>query len=293
MKVAVLMTCFNRREKTLACLRALFASRCSESVRLEVFLVDDASSDGTAAAVIDEFPGVNVIDGSGKLFWNGGMRRAFEQAWGKGADYFLWLNDDTTLYPDAIGRMIALSLERRNTTLMPSIIVGSTRDGQSGELTYGGKRQTSRWLPFRFALIHPGVAPLPCDTFNGNCVLVPEAVAKAVGNLEARFVHAMGDIDYGFRASRSGFGVWVLPGYAGTCTHDHVSLDAYVDAPREFGARWRRMMSPKGLPIGQWLLLTRRHGGPLWFVSFCSPYLKLLSRAVKDTILGKGQRASI
>ncbi len=65
-------------------------------------MVDDASTDGTAAAIRSHYPGVEVIDGSGALFWNRGMYVGFGVALQRPADYYLWLNDDTELVPDAL-----------------------------------------------------------------------------------------------------------------------------------------------------------------------------------------------
>ena len=50
MRIAVLMACFNRREKTLACLAALKANALSSDHSVHVILADDGSTDGTAAA---------------------------------------------------------------------------------------------------------------------------------------------------------------------------------------------------------------------------------------------------
>lgn len=42
-KLAVLMTCHNRREKTLRCLTSLFSCRPEAGLELSVYLVDDGS----------------------------------------------------------------------------------------------------------------------------------------------------------------------------------------------------------------------------------------------------------
>ena len=75
MKIAVLMTCHNRKESTLRCLRGLPSD-------LDVFLVDDASTDGTSDAVREvsraERDGrVEVREGNGSLYWAWGMALAW------------------------------------------------------------------------------------------------------------------------------------------------------------------------------------------------------------------------
>ena len=64
--LAVLMTCHNRRENTLKCLKALFLNAIPEDIHIKVFLVDDGSNDGTAEVVSEQFPGV-------VLFWAGSV----------------------------------------------------------------------------------------------------------------------------------------------------------------------------------------------------------------------------
>lgn len=80
-KIAVLLTCFNRVLKTINCLEALYAQQ-GLNIRfvVEIFLVDDGSTDGTSEAVSNKFPEVIIIKGNGSLFWNKGMHLAWETA---------------------------------------------------------------------------------------------------------------------------------------------------------------------------------------------------------------------
>ena len=100
-RIAVLMACHNRVETTLCCLERLFTNIVAD---LDVWLVDDGSSDGTGARVKERFPSVNVIRGTGSLYWARGMRLAWERAVESHEhyDYFLWLNDDVVLRSDGI-----------------------------------------------------------------------------------------------------------------------------------------------------------------------------------------------
>ena len=83
-KIAVLMTVHNRKEKTLRCLSSLEETLASwrERFELKVFLTDDGCTDGTAEAVRRKewsFP-VEILQGDGTLFWNGGMILAWKAA---------------------------------------------------------------------------------------------------------------------------------------------------------------------------------------------------------------------
>ncbi len=275
MMIAVIITCHNRRGKTLACLAALFKSHLPEGCSFEVFLVDDGSTDGTEHAVRECYPQVNTIKGNGSLYWNGGMRVAFAAAMEKPFNYYLWLNDDTLLYQNALEILITTTRSLQAKHRKNSIVVGSTQDARDGRLTYGGVIRSHKYKALAFTLISPRVVPVECETMNGNCVFVPHSVAQVVGNLEPRFAHAMGDIDYGLRARKSGFKLWVAPGFIGTCDRNDIA-GTFNDRKLPLRTRWKMIMQPKGLPPSSWLLFTFRHAGPLWPIFFLWPYLRIL-----------------
>jgi GT2 family glycosyltransferase len=268
-RIAAVMACYNRVDKTLACLESLRRQR-GHHARIEPYVLDDASPDGTAAAVAAQYREVTVLHGSGNLFWTGGMRLALEAAYAGDYAYYLWLNDDTMLDNDAVAALLATAhaLEQRGEP--PAIVVGSVRDPQTGVLTYGGRWRPDRRRPLQFALVPPTDEPRPVETMNGNVVLVPRAVARVVGNIEAAYVHSMGDQDYGLRARAAGFGVWITPGTLATCARNPEPVYGRRPMREELRGLW----SVKGLPPGSWGTYTRRWAGPLWPLYWLSPYLR-------------------
>lgn len=276
MRIAALLTCHNRREKTIKCLGALLCDTTVPGIDVSVILVDDGCTDGTGEAVRQAFPSVDIVIGDGKLFWNGGMRRAIDRAHTGTYDAHLWLNDDTELVSGALARMVETYRTLSAADGRPVIVVGTTQDPRSNLTTYGGCRRLTSWHPLKFKTIDPTDAPQRCDTFNGNCVLVPTAVVDVLGNLDPSFAHAMGDTDYGLRAVDAGFQCWVAPGYVGACVIDHPVKGTFRDTRLGLRQRWRHMMSPKGIPPRAWRALTRKHGGHLWFVFWLWPYLRVI-----------------
>lgn len=278
-RIVVLITCHNRKAKTIDCLEALFQNTLPAGYSLEVFLVDDGSTDGTEQAVREWYPQVNVIKGDGSLYWNGGMRVAFAAAMERGFDYYLWLNDDTLLYPTALNSLIATSSELQAKHGKSVIVVGSTQDANDGRLTYGGVIQPNKWKALFFKLVTPKNVPIECETMNGNCVLIPRAIAKEVGNLEKEFAHAMGDLDYGLRARYAGFSVWVMAGFAGTCS-SNAATGSFNDTSLPVSVRLRKMMQPEGLPPSSWRVFTQRHAGVLWPIFWLWPYARVMLKGL-------------
>ena len=135
--VTAVLTCHDRREHTLACLDAI-AGQGGHDAAVDVVVVDDGSTDGTAEAVSRRHPSATIVPGDGSLWWNGGMRLGLATALrGDDPDHLWWLNDDTVLDPDALATLLAV-VDAVGPADTPPIVVGSTRDPDSGELTYGG-----------------------------------------------------------------------------------------------------------------------------------------------------------
>lgn len=282
-RIAALLTCHNRKPKTLACLKALFNQELKTEVAIDVYLVDDGSTDGTAIAVAESYPQVKILQGNGSLFWNGGMRLAFAEAIKHDYDYYMWLNDDTVLYPNALDNLLETVAGLQAKDEHRVIVAGSTCDPNTKALTYGGVVRRSRWRPLKFDLVEPGEDVKRCDTINGNCVLIPREVVQVVGNLDPVFTHYAGDWDYGLRAKQQRCTVWVAPGYVGTCSQNY-EPGSEASPPIQLDEGLKKIGQPKGLavkeqilhPLGEWKVFAQRYAGFFWLVYWLIPYRRLL-----------------
>lgn len=290
--IAALLTCFNRKEKTLASLEALFNQEMPPATAVGVYLVDDGSTDGTSEAVQQRYPQVKIIFGSGSLYWGGGMRLAFETAMKADPDYYLWLNDDTILDPHALKTLLETSHRLTAETEKPVLVAASTRDPQTGQLTYGGMIRRRWWRPLNLDPLMPTNEPQPCLTICGNCVLIPRQIVQKIGNLDSAFVHYAGDWDYGLRAKNEGFGVWIAPGYLGTCSANPKPAQK---TEAELQQELRKIEQPKGLmlqdgtlqPLQEWKVLAQRHAGPFWPFFWLIPYRRVLWISLMGRLKGK------
>ena len=276
--LAVLMTCHNRRERTTACLRSVSAQASKMPLAVQIYLVDDGSSDGTREAAIDLVPNIVVIDGDGTLFWSGGMRRAFSRATADRHDFYLWLNDDVVLYPNALMLLLESFRAVSREGIRPAIVVGAFRDPLTGRHTYGGLNRQGLLRPLRFVPMPPYGRPKPCDTFNGNCVLIPDDVARRIGNISAPYRHALGDLDYGLRAGKLGIKTAVASDYVGECEARPVprSTVRRVLEKGRVGYRYS--------PV-EWATFASRHGGPFWVRYLVTVFLRDLYTRAVDRLL--------
>ena len=238
-KIAVLIACHNRRETTIECLENLYHQKgINEIFEVETFLVDDASTDGTSLEVDQKFPQVNILQGSGDLFWNRGMHLAWEGASKFSFDAYLWLNDDTNLYKNALTLIIKAAVN----TDFKSIICGSLEETpQSKVWSYGGGSIVNN----DFHKNYPKGEIKPCEIINGNCVLVPNFVFMIVGNLDYTFIHCIGDNDYSLRAKKSGILSYTTGEFIGNC-ESHKDLPVWCRPESSLKVRIKSLYSPLG-----------------------------------------------
>lgn len=233
--ISVLITCHNRREKTLNILKCLKSQKIDKNIKLLIYLVDDGSTDGTTEFVKKFYPEVILIKGNGKLFWGGALNLAWNTAVNSKSkiDYFLWLNDDVDLFDDAISNCLKYELINSSKNY---ICVGSTMDSNTNLRSYGGYRLKKK----KFNLINnypviPNNDFQNIDIFNGNFVLIPFEVFNQVGFLDRLFIHIGGDTDYSLRAKNLGIKIVLMPGYVGYCDRNlnkfkstkYLNLDMY------------------------------------------------------------------
>lgn len=278
-RLAVLVTVFNRRDKTLLGLRTLTQAVACAGVQADLFVVDDGSTDGTAAAVQREFPPATVVRHPGGLFWCRGMHLAWTRAQQSDShSHYVWLNDDTLLAPTALERVLAVA-RQLEAAGRPGIVVGAARSATTASLSYSGMRRLSRWRPTHMIMVEPNDVVQACDAMNGNFVVVAAGVVERIGIIDPDFEHGMGDFDYGLRATRAGIPVVLCPGTVATCDRNDQTA-TFKDRNSPLRRRWRHMMSPKGLPWRSWLTFTRRHAGPGWLLFFLWPYLRVVASAL-------------
>ena len=273
LRITAVMACHNRKDLTVRCVASLKRARPND-VELRVIVADDGSTDGTASALTEAFPDVVVLPGPGDWFWCGGMRAGLNEAYRDQPDFVLWLNDDVELYDDFLVRLLDVVVDRASGAVRPAIVAGAVCDPQTKATTFGGRRsEVGVFQPsMSFPLVPASADPEICDTMNGNVVLVPREVYRAVGTIHPTLVHNDGDFDYGLRASKAGFAVLAAPGHAGEC-EDRPPINWSAMRRRE---RWRLLRQAKGEPFADRIRYYRAHAGRWWFLRWATRYVEIL-----------------
>ena len=266
-KIAVLLTCHNRKDKTLSCLEALHSANTPNKAKIDIYLLDDGSTDGTGEAVKKQFPKVNVIEGMGDLFWNGGMRLAWKAAADThNYDFYLWLNDDTILEKQAIIELLTCYEGALLKTGVHSIVAGACRDEHEFKFTYGGRTEDGP--------VTPNGKLQSCTYINGNAVLIPVEIYSSIGNLSSDYTHAMGDFDYGLRALEHGFKCFTTRKYIAVCPQN--DTPAWCNPRTPILKRLKLLHSPKGLNIREYSTFRKKFWGWGWIWAIFKAYTKVI-----------------
>lgn len=276
MRIHALSTVHNRKRSTLASLGDLHAQELPPGTSLSITLVDDASTDGTAAAVHSEFPDVHVLEGPGTLFWAGGMRHGWLHAVRhEPCDALFVFNDDVRLRSDALANLVTTSAAIGESHGPVHAIAGAFIDPEAHRCTYGGLGRGPRIAPLNFRRLPLRGHAQQAYTLNMNGALIRREAIERIGFLSECFTHRMADYDFGLRLRKAGGTVWQAPGHIGTCPRN-----PYAGTSAEPGLsrreRLRRLRSIKEMPPRERAFYLRRHGGPFWYLFFVYPYLRAL-----------------
>ena len=207
--VSVIIVNWNVRDELLACLDSLRSQE--PGVDMEVLVVDNASTDGSAEAVRQGFPAVRVIENRDNV----GFARANNQALpGAAGRHFLFLNPDTICQEDSIRYMVLfLDAHPEVAAVGPRLLNG---DGRS--IQYWGGRRLPQPMDvfFEYAKLtalfpqskvfarqlmpewdHRTSRPVEC--LSGACMMVRREIVDSVGCFDEGYPLYWEDTDWCFR----------------------------------------------------------------------------------------------
>lgn len=212
--LSIVIVSWNARQALRGCLESVIAQDTEPA--LEVLVIDNASSDGSAEMVDREFPAVQVLRNAVNAGFAKASNQGIRQARGR---YVLLLNPDTIVRPCALERMLTYA------DAHPDIgALGPTLLAENGQIDYRGARQfPTLWSEVlkRLRLAHPVFGDnammnwdhrtsRDVEVLCGACMLVRREVIETVGLLDEGFFLFGEDVDWCFRIRRAGWRVFYL-----------------------------------------------------------------------------------
>lgn len=262
-EVTVIIVSYNTRELTLAAVRTLLES--SPGLAMRVVVWDNASADGSAAAVSAAFPQIEVIASPENLGFAAANNRVAAETT---TPYVCLLNPDTETHPNAISNLLAFAKAHPEA----GIVGGRTvfRDGSLNPASCW--RMMTPWTLFVSTI---GLARLfpnsnffnpeaiggwqrdsvrEVDIVVGCLMLVPTDLWRRLGGFDERFFMYGEDADICLRARAMGYRPMITPDatimhLVGASTKRHADkVCAVMQAKSTLIRRhWPRWMVPLGL----------------------------------------------
>ena len=283
LRTAILVACYNRREKTLRFLESLTSQGIYKKLPVDIYLLDDGSTDGTAKAIKAAYPLVTILTGDGNLWWVGAMvklwKYAIEQ---KNYDLFLLVNDDITLFDNALEKLLSTYVKLNKEGV---ILIGSTKDPKTDQWTYGGHNLKNIKHTHYYPVEPDENKLVPIQLGHANFFLVDAATVKQIGIFTDAYEHKYADFDYTLTARKAGLDVFLAPGYYAWCEFDHGNnshLGRWLSGSHSLRERIQFLYKPNGLAYKEYLHYAKKHFPADYFGVFAKLWLKTLFPVIWD-----------
>lgn len=165
---------YNGAEVLDDCLHSVFTQDCEFS--FEIIVHDDASTDDSMGIVRERYPTVRIIQSRSNVGFCISNNRMVAEARGQ---YILLLNNDATLFPDALRTLFAAAQEK----IHPAILGLPQYDARTKELVDRGSRAD----PFLNPIPNLENAQYGIAMVSGACLWIPAVLWERLGGFPEWF----------------------------------------------------------------------------------------------------------
>ena len=220
MRLSVVFLNYNTRDLTRQALNSVLAA--TEGLAVEIFVVDNASVDGSADMVAEEFPQVKLICNASNVGFAAGNNVALRQVTG---EYVLLINTDTIVRQDALRTMVEFLDAHPEAgacgckILDPdgTLQLDSRRGFPTPLAAFCKMSGLSRFFPKHPLIAHYHMTYLDpeqtaeVEVLSGSCMMVRKAAMDQVGLLDEDYFMYGEDIDWCYRFHQAGWKIYYVP----------------------------------------------------------------------------------
>jgi GT2 family glycosyltransferase len=266
----------------------------------ELWLVDNASTDGSSALVEAAFPDAIILRNDANLGFTGACNRALKLVLERPEiDYVLFLNDDTEVRPGFLEPLVALA--NTKTLVAPKTYL----TGQPGVLddavgTFDWLRGTWKQRVLGRPESARDAYPHAVDTANLSCLLVPVRAFRDVGLLDDAFFVYYDDTDFCRRARDAGYRILFEPASIvehrkGATLGGQMSAFGcyYLTRNRPYLVRKHVGHGPRYWAFLAYFTATRTARMALWLKSGRRDLVVATLRGMRDSALGRMGRSGV
>jgi hypothetical protein len=210
-KVVAVIVTWNKQAEVLRCINSVLASAHPVEA---IVVVDNASTDGTAEAIKQQFGvKVHLLTNASNKGGSGGFHDGISAALGYQADYLWLLDNDVIVAPEALSQLLDVAQQQPQAGIVGSKVYFA----QAPEIIWSMGARVNHWLA-DISVVGDKVR----DTGQYNqlieveyvpmcSMLVRTKVIQTVGSVDPDYFVYSDDVDFCTRAKRAGFGVLSVP----------------------------------------------------------------------------------
>lgn len=250
-KVSIILLNWNQYALTAACLQSL--RRCSYR-HIEIIVVDQASTDGSADRLSINFPEVMVIANTKNTGFTGGNNQGMRAATG---EYYLLLNNDTVVHPGFLEPLVD-AMENDPFAGAASPLIRFYAAPKFIQYAGGPERidlirGRNTWRGWKTTVPHPYTAVEPTTAAHGAAFMVKQSAVKQVGMLDERLFIYYEEYDWSLRLKKAGYSILFVP-QSQILHKESMTLTKENPFRTRLMARNRLWLSRKYLPLHLHLL---------------------------------------
>lgn len=238
--LSVIMVTYNSADYVAASLQAAQKAAACAQLAMEIVVIDNASTDGSAQVVRRRFPNARVISNSENVGFAAANNQAFELVRG---DLVLLVNPDALVEEDALAPLVDFLRRRpRAGAVAPTLEHPWARGPEGCGMNPGIRSMVGHYFflnrvlpadrggPWRGVMLQrrPHLGPRRVDWLAGAVMLVRREAVRDANGFDTRFFLYSEDVDFGERLRRAGWELWIVPD----------SRARHVGAQGRVSARW-------------------------------------------------------
>jgi GT2 family glycosyltransferase len=217
--ISISIVSYNTRDLLRACLQSLEARHVE--VELEIIVVDNGSTDGSAEMVRAEFPKVLLIDAGENLGYGRANNLGLKHANGR---HFFVLNSDTEVQPGALRALVdflddhpqagavTAQLILPDGSIQPSCATDPNLMKVFWEQTYLDRLFPNNKITGGYTMTHWNYDDVrEVEQVAGAAVVIRREAWQQIGGFDPAFFMYFEDTDLCIRLRKAGWSIWFLP----------------------------------------------------------------------------------
>jgi len=180
-----------------------------DKLKIDMYIVDDGSEDGSKSYIQSKHPDIKIIEGTGNLWWSGSVNLALDNLHNKDNeyDYILLFNNDNIIDDKYFKNLVNIIDSDNKSNILGSKVINLY---PTSHYQYYGVR-FNRWTTKYTKNPYPDQS-YECNIAGGMGILIPIEIFKIVGFFDSKnFPQYHGDADFFIRADNKGYPIIYHP----------------------------------------------------------------------------------